>query len=194
MLVPFPFKDGIGYKAKRKTRTVCPARALEFQIRESGESVNRVRRIGAFSWGTTKKLPWVKAIAAELVTCLPAKAKTRKEVRSLAVETRAAKNGCRGGITRPSQRLADCRCGYTSFTPRPPIFSGVKLGTTPFGSPRKVGATTDPRHGCSVNTAESVGRLSRFTNHPSRVGVALTGGDALPPAHARTIASPGAPA
>ena len=41
-----------------------------------------------------------------------------------------------------------------------------------------VGATTDPRYGCAVNTKESASRLIRFTPDPS--GVALTGGDTMP--------------
>lgn len=188
MTVPFPFAGGIGYKAKRKTRTVCPARALEFPIMEMGESVNRVRRIGAFSWGTTKKLPWVEALAAELAILPSGQCGNPKGVRCLSVRPR--NSGCRGGITRPSQRLADCRCGYTSFSATAADFLGVKMGTTPFGNPRKVGATTDPRHGCSVNTAESVGGLVRFTKALPSSGVALTGGDTLPPAHARARSTP----
>lgn len=98
--------------------------------------------------------------------CHPDKAEARKGIRSLAVVTRAAKNGCRGGITRPSQRLTGCRCGYTSLNATSRRFWRVNLGTAPFGSPKKAGATSDPRHGCSVNTAESASRLNRFTDAP----------------------------
>lgn len=35
-------------------------------------------------------------------------------------------NGCRGGITRPSGRLAGCQPGYTCLLPRPKIDLGQK--------------------------------------------------------------------
>lgn len=161
----------VGREARKKTVTACPITAREKPIWLYHGKVNRVRRIGAFSWGKPKKLPWVRAVAAELASCLPVNAETRKEVRRLQI------GGCCGGATRPSGRLADCQPGYTSFSATARFFQRAKMGTTPRFS---VGATTDPRHGCSVNTAECVGRLIRFTKAlPSR-GVALTGGDALP--------------
>jgi hypothetical protein len=161
-------------ETNKKTGTTCLIPARKKPIRFAYGKVNRVRRIGAFSWGKPKKLPWVRATAAELTVCLPAKATDPKEARRLLI------GGCCGGDTRPSQRLAGCRCGYTRFTPRPPIFSGVTLETTSRVSTRMVGATTDPRHGCAVNTAESASRLFRFTEPLPCRGVALTGGDAVP--------------
>lgn len=148
-------------KANKKTVTACPITARKKPIRLTYGSVNRVRRIGALSRGKTKKLPWARATAAELTVCLPAKATDPKEVRRLMI------GGCRGGVTRPSGSLADWRPGYTRLNATAADFSGVKLGTTPRFS---VGATTDPRHGCAVNTAECVGRQVRFTSSPVERG------------------------
>lgn len=159
----------------KKTAPTDLSAARDEPIWFSRGQVNRVRRIGAFTWGQTKKLPWVEVIAAELTKCLPAKTETRKESRSLArrfADTghSTVTNGYCGGDTRPSGRLADCQPGYTSLsaTARRNL-TGSNLPTTG-RRPRKgfltVGATTDPRHGCSVNTVESASRLIRLHRSP----------------------------
>lgn len=173
----FPFRSRrnmVERRAKKKTVTACPITAREKPIWLDHGEVNWVRRIGAFSWGRTKKLPWDEAIAAELAFAFRPKLKPAKR---FAVSRSADVVGV---SPAPRKGSLDADADIRAFTPRPPIFSGVKLGTTPFGYPRKVGATTDPRHGCAVNTAESASRLIRL--HPAlpSSGVALTGGDALP--------------
>jgi len=67
----FPFRSPrtmVERKAKKKTVTACPITARGKPIWLHHGKVNWVRRIGAFSWGKTKKLPWVEAIAAELAS------------------------------------------------------------------------------------------------------------------------------
>lgn len=179
--------DGLGRKTQKKTATSAQIAAREKPIWFIHGEVNRVRRIGAFSREQSKKLPWDRAIAAELALCLPANARFRKEGRSLGrrffvTGISVALNGCCGGDTRPWQRLADCRCRYTSFSATVPVnLQGPKSPTTGRAGKRaqKVGATTDPRHGCSVNTAESASRLTRLHGSYRGSGVALTGGDAV---------------
>lgn len=174
VLLLFPVNIGRTGGTK-KTTTSVHAVAREEPIWFVSRKVNRVRRIGAFSRGQTKKLPWVEVIAAELTKCLPAKTETRKESRSLArrfADTghSTVTNGYCGGETRPSGRLADCQPGYTSLSATARrILRGSNLPTTG-RRPRKgfltVGATTDPRHGCSVNTVESASRLIRLHRSP----------------------------
>jgi hypothetical protein len=78
-MFPFRFHPAmVERKANKKTVTACPITAREKPIWFTHGKVNRVRRIGAFSWGKTKKLPWVEAIAAELAVCLPVKDEARK--------------------------------------------------------------------------------------------------------------------
>lgn len=177
----FPFRstlDGVGRRANKKTRDVCPPRAREKPIRLTYGEVNRVRRVGALSRGRPKKLPWVRAIAAELAVCLPAKATGPKRVHRLRV--RLGNGGCRGGVTRPSGSLADWRPGYTRLNAtsrRPILVFASNWGPLPGFRAQKVGATTDPRHGCAVNTAERVSRLVRLHQALPSSGVALTGED-----------------
>ena len=172
MAFPFLF-TGNGGRTKKKTTPNAVGAALGFPIVDFEEPYNPVRRIGAFPGRHTKKLPWDEAIAAELDLCSSGQSGSRKEVRSLAVSTLAAMNGCRGGVTRPSGRFAGYRPGYTRFYA---TFEIANFGFRSFWGPlpgldtRKVGATADPRHGCAVNTAESASRLFRFTDAPEGRG------------------------
>lgn len=112
-----------------------------------------------FSLGRLKKLPWDKAIATELI---PVKAKSHK-----ATGPRIT-GRCHGGVTRPSQSLVAWQCGYTSFSA-----TAQKAKIDDHGH-NSVGATIDPRYGCSVNMAESGNRLTRL--HTSQVaGCGLNG-------------------
>ncbi len=154
----------VGRKAEKKTESDAALPARNGGIVPLYVNVNRVTRIGAFSWQHPKKLPWVEAVASELAFCFPVKADPAKRF------TLSLMGGWCGGVTRPSGSLADWRPGYTSFSATAQNFADailrVKLGTAPFGSPKKAGATTDPRYGCSVNTPESVGRLIRLHTKP----------------------------
>jgi hypothetical protein len=172
VLVPFTFwPKNARAEGTKKTATTALIAAREKPIWLNSRQVNKVRRIGAFPCVQTKKLPWDEAIAAELAMCLPVKAEARKEDRSLALNT-GVTNGCCGGVTRPSGSLADWRPGYTSLSATvfanysgfPNSSKKPKLPTTG-GANKKVqmvGATTDPRNGCSVNTTESASRLIRL--------------------------------
>lgn len=157
-------RHAVERKANKKTGTVCPAPARNEPIWLVRGKVNRVMRFGAFTWGRPKKLPWVEAVATELAVCPPVNAEARKEVRRLKI------GGCRGGVTRPSQRLAGCRCGYTRFSAtarRPILVFRSNWGPLPGFDARKVGATSDPRYGCAVNTTESASRLIRLHSAPA---------------------------
>lgn len=166
-------------KARKKTGcdAAHPARKSGFTLRLRKRQ--QVRRIGAFSWQHTKKQPWDEAIAAELAFLLSGQSGSRKETGRLT-------SGLVLGVSpapRKGWLLADA--DIRASVPRPEIFAGaetrVKLadhGQKGFKVLQKVGATTDPRYGCSVNRTESGNRLVRFTKALFRVGVALTGGDA----------------
>lgn len=165
--------DGVERKATKKTGITDLTPARKPVLLYAYGNVNKVRRIGAFPWGQTKKLPWVEAVATELASCLPVNAEARKEDRSLALHT-GVTNGCCGGVTRPSGSLADWRPGYTSlsattkndFRKIADFSLKSKRATTARPEGQKVGATTDPRHGCSVNTTEGVSRLVRLHTKP----------------------------
>lgn len=155
-------------KATKKTGCSVQHPARKHPLGLRLRKVNRVTRIGALTRGQSKKLPWVDAIASELAKLPSGQSGCPKESRSLAGLPR--KNGCCGGVTRPSGRIAGFRPGYTSLSATARRFWRVILGTTPFGMPKKVGAATDRRKRCSVNTAESASRLVRFTDAPSGRG------------------------
>ena len=120
------------------------------------DNCNLVMRVGAFPEVQSEKAALGESYRTEFV---PVKAIPAKSVvLSQGTETM--------GVTRPLQSLAVWQCRYTSN-------SATILRTT-----RKVsvGATSDPRYGCSVNMVERDSRLSRL--HQSRL-VALSGREAL---------------
>ena len=139
-------------------------------------SCKGLRELALSTRGQSKKLPWVR-VGITFAPRLGGPAKiTRKEADRLS-------SGLVLGVTpAPCKALLSGDADIRPLAPRPENFafaeSRVKLGTAPFGSPKKAGATFDPRYGWSVNRTESDNRLVRFTKAPSGVGVALTGGDA----------------
>lgn len=186
MIVPYAFSAGDGIRKARKKAT--HTRPYEPPLCRCNISLTQfsqgLRELALYPW-VGKKSCLGKYVRVTELACLPVETETRKEVRSL-VGSHAGNsmNGCRGSVTRSSQRIAGFRCGYTRFN------ATAKIGLVDFEDYARtqasshcptVGAPSDPRYGCAVNTTESASGLVRFTQKVS-LCVAPTGGEVMPEA------------
>ena len=141
------------------------------------EQINPVMRIGAFTVGLSEKAALGRSYRYRVAPCVSGQSQNPQRA-SFSLKERISW-GCHPPLAKARWMLMQ-------------IYALKRHGQNCFGHIADhertqasshcptVGATTDPRYGCAVNTKESASRLIRFT--PSKVpcGVALTGGDTMP--------------
>lgn len=184
----FPPRSAIGAGDTRMATHPVRRAANANQITWWHSSCKGLRELALSPQGRLKKLPWVRVG----ITFAPRLGGPAKIIRK---EADRLSSGLVLGVSpAPCKAWLSGDADIRPLVPRrPENFADaelrVKLGTAPFGSPKKAGATSDPRYGWSVNRTESDNRLTRFTQ--AQVGRSgLNGWGCLRLKHAGTPLNP----